>query len=88
MKTFKDLEFKPKEYSEGKQAVLFFDNGYGVRVIDDGYGAGARLFELAVLDSDGVCYTTPVTNDVLGWLDKHAVSIYMQWIQSLKKENR
>lgn len=45
-------------------------NGRGVSIIRGfgTYGASAGLFEVAVLDFDGnLDYSTPVTDDVLGW---------------------
>jgi hypothetical protein len=50
----------------------FFDNGFGVSIIDDGYGSQSGLYELAVLkgtpDDFRLTYDTPITNDVIGWL--------------------
>lgn len=55
----------------GYQLVYKFDNGYGASVIkhDMSYGGKNGLYELAVLDKDGaLCYTTPITEDVVGHL--------------------
>ena len=55
----------------GYQLEYKFDNGYGASVIkhDGSYGGKKGLYELAVLDNDGeLCYTTPITNDVVGHL--------------------
>jgi|TARA_B110000908_G_scaffold171988_1_gene236945 hypothetical protein len=55
----------------GYQLEYKFDNGYGASVIkhDGSYGGKKGLYELAVLDNDGeLCYTTPITNDVIGHL--------------------
>ena len=49
---------------------FYFPNGYGASVINDGYGREMGLFELAVLGSDRhLCYTTEITDDVIGWLE-------------------
>jgi len=53
MKTFQDLVFK-----DG-QAEMLFSNGYGVNVIPSG-----KLYELAVIKNDRLCYDTPVTASV------------------------
>ncbi len=45
-----------------------FNNGYGVSVIDNGYGADQGLQELAVVHDGQICYSTPITNNVKGWL--------------------
>tara|TARA_R110002073_G_scaffold51289_4_gene134791 strand:- start:309 stop:584 length:276 start_codon:yes stop_codon:yes gene_type:complete len=55
----------------GYQLIYQFDNGYGASVVkhDMSYGNKLGLYELAVLDSDGgLCYTTPITEDVVGHL--------------------
>ena len=56
---------------DGYQLVYKFDNGYGASVIkhDTSYGGKKGLYELAVLDNEGaLCYTTPITEDVVGHL--------------------
>ena len=55
----------------GYQLVYKFDNGYGASVVkhDFSYGGKKGLYELAVLDNEGaLCYTTPITEDVVGHL--------------------
>lgn len=86
MKTFKDLEFKPHAMGEGVASRLSFDNGYGVSVVRTSwtYGGKEGLYELAVLDSDGsLTYSTPVTNDVIGYLSEDEVSDIMEQVQKL-----
>lgn len=56
----------------GKQVKLRFTNGYGVSVIDHRGSYGTEMAVLhkflddTGLDFDGLCYATPVTNDVIG----------------------
>ena len=55
----------------GSQRIYKFANGYGASVVrhENSYGGREGLYELAVLDSDGnICYDSPITNDVIGWL--------------------
>ena len=55
----------------GYQLIYKFDNGYGASVVkhDFSYGGKKGLYELAVLDNEGgLCYTTPITEDVVGHL--------------------
>ena len=86
-KQFKDLEFKKLDYPlNGIQARINFDNGYGASIVshEHSYGGKVGLYELAVLDKDGnITYDTPVTNDVLGWLDESKVTETMLFIQSI-----
>lgn len=54
------------------QVVIRLDNGYGLSVINDGYGTDGGLYEYAVLKFDDagvprITYDTPLTSDVEGW---------------------
>jgi hypothetical protein len=87
MKTFKDLEFKTHpNHMGGVQVVITFDNGYGASVVctPHTYGGDKGLYELAVLGTDGhLTYSTPVTNDVMGYLRPEDVTDVMAKIQQL-----
>ena len=89
MKKFEDLEFKKIEnnpYKTGITSKMFFENGYGVSVVSHTYSYGGKngLFEVAVLDKDGnLTYDTPVTNDVIGYLEPEDVSKIMEQVQGL-----
>ncbi len=55
----------------GYQLVYEFDNGYGASVVkhDFSYGGKNGQYEVAVLDNEGaLCYDTPITSDVIGYL--------------------
>ena len=88
-KTFKDLEFTPtEEFLSGVRSTCHFDNGYGVSVVRHkySYGNGLNLFELAIIDKSGeIMYSTPITNDVLGYLSEDDVSNTMIKVQRLDK---
>lgn len=62
-----------------------FDNGYGASVIcsEHSYGGSSGLFEVAVLKGDDICYDTPITNDVLGYLDHEGVLRTLEQIKAL-----
>lgn len=61
-------------YKNEYQQKIFFENGYGVSIIRGMYTYGGEegLYELAVLkgtaNSADICYDTPITDDVLGYL--------------------
>ena len=86
---FSDLEFEPHPDWEGVQAVKFFDNGYGVSVIMSpfSYGGPDGLYEIAVLqgleEKWEICYDTPITDDVIGYLTKEEVESILTQIQNL-----
>lgn len=84
MKTFNDLDIRFNGHNN--QCVMMFDNNYGVSVVIGEYTYGGKdgLYELAVLDSKGViCYGTPVTSDVLGYLTAEDVTKAMEEVQRL-----
>jgi hypothetical protein len=87
MKTFNDLEFVPHAAGMGGvMSRIAFDNGYGASVVKTPYtyGGDNGLYELAVLDSDGnLTYSTPVTDDVIGYLRPEDVTDVMEKIQQL-----
>jgi hypothetical protein len=85
MKTFDDLTFKSAGFGRPIQAIIMFENGYGISVVqgDHTYGGSIGLYEIAVLDKEGLNYDTPITNDVIGYLTEPEVSDYMIKIQKL-----
>jgi hypothetical protein len=95
MKTFNDLVWKKHTTGIGHHGVLFFENGYGVSVvrfwiIGCGYGSytdNEDEWELAVLigtaDKYDLCYTTTITDDVLGHLSETEVTDIMRRVQLL-----
>jgi len=88
MKEFKDLEFKSHPLGDGIQAVMHFEKGFGVSVVQTPYSYGGKmgLYELAVIDSEGqLVYDTPVADgDVAGYLQESEVTKLMLEIQKLK----
>lgn len=79
---FMDLEWKTRS-GVGCQAVMQFVNGYGVSVIDFGYGSDRGLYEIAVLAGDSLCYDTPVTDDVIGYCTPAMIDEIMIQVQQL-----
>lgn len=78
-----------KSYMEGIAGQIFFENGYGASVIrhPGSYGNDRGLFELAVIhgnnESFELCYSTPVTSDVIGWLSEGDVLSIIKQIKEL-----
>ena len=87
MKTFKDLEFITDTEARWSQAVINFENGYGASIVQhpNSYGGNSDLYELAVLKDTLITYKTPITNDVLGWLNEKDIDKVLIDIQNLKK---
>ena len=87
MITFDDLDFKDMEntYYGGVQARIQFPNGYGASVVRHqfSYGGPDGLYELAVTKDNNLCYDTPITNDVEGYLTPNDVTELLEQIQSL-----
>ncbi len=89
--TFEDLTFhEPNEHNYNRQAKVFFPNSYGASVVigDTTYGGSAGLYELAVLRGDTenwkLCYSTPITSDVEGYLTPAEVTALLQRIEELE----
>jgi len=88
MKKFEDLEFDKltDPFMSGVRSRMMFENGFGVSVVSHTYSYGGKdgLFEVAVLDEDGdLTYNTPVTNDVIGFLNPDEVTEIMEEVQKL-----
>lgn len=83
--TFDDLKFEKME--GGVKSKKMFPNGYGASVVSHqySYGGNMGLYELAVLDKNGdLTYTTPITDDVIGYLKPEKVTEILIEIQDLK----
>lgn len=76
---------------DGIQKVYKFDNGFGASVVRHRYsysGPMGLLWEIAVLDSNGkITYDTPITNDVIGYLEDAEVEGILEKISKLEKIN-
>lgn len=93
---FSDLNFQPhSNYPDtGIAARHFFPNGYGVSVVRfttpsgfGSYGSEEGLYELAVLqgvdENWNICYDTPITDDVLGYLTEEQVDSLLKEVEKL-----
>jgi len=72
---FKTLKSNP--INGGIQYHFKADNGYGASIVKHSFSYGHEdgLWELAVIGKDGdLCYTTPITSDVLGFLTEKEVN--------------
>lgn len=89
MASFADLKFKPHTFhKDGIVSRIHFLNGYGASVVkhEMSYGGSEGLYELAVLDINGsITYDTPITNDVIGYLNESQVSEVLTEIEGLEK---
>ena len=90
MKKYKDFEkhhglYKREPYCGCIQWIFNFENGYGASVITGGiaYCNEAQPYELAVLKHGKLCYDTPITNDVIGYLTSDEVYDLLDKIEQL-----
>ncbi len=71
----------------GIQYWFSFPNGYAGSVVKAPftYGSDEDLWELAVMNDEtrSVCYSTPITDDVLGYLNDDEVNHYLDRIKAL-----
>ena len=82
MKTFNDLEFKEHIIGDGEQAVLNFNNGYGVSVVfgDIFHSDGLTTYEVALLIVGNYNGDEP-----LGYLTIDELNSYMVKVQSYEQ---
>lgn len=73
------------ERNDGISLEFAFENGYGASVIKGPhtYGGKDGLWELAVLKGHSLCYTSHITDDVLGHLNWEQVENALDEIQKL-----
>jgi hypothetical protein len=87
MKTFKDIQFKPNPMGAefGLVSRTQFDNGYEVSVVKSphSYGGDKGLYELAIFKDGDICYDTPITDDVIGYLRPEDVTDVMVRVEKL-----
>lgn len=89
MKTFNDLEFKPhKSIKRGFIARLNFPNKYGISVIFGNplFRCSKNTYEVAILKNGHLCYSTPITDDVLGYQSIDNINAIMKEIQEYNEE--
>lgn len=62
---------KSEKWNGGERKLFKFDNGYGASLVKCplSYGGEDGLWELAVLKNGELCYDTPITGDVIGYLN-------------------
>ena len=85
---FADLQFyQNSNWLDGIHAHVKFPNGYGASIIQSAfsYGGLKGLYELAVLagPQEKICYTTPITDNVLGHLTEEGVTEALIAIEAL-----
>lgn len=75
------------------QRIVRYENGYGASIIRNAfsYGSSKGLVEVAVIAFNGddweIVYDTPVTGDVIGWLDKDGLWEVLRQIEALPPRN-
>ena len=64
------------------QTIISFTNGYGASILLEDKGE-ELLFELAVLKDNELCYTTPITSDVLRYQTIEETNKVLEQIEQL-----
>jgi hypothetical protein len=85
------------EYQFGRHLLCRYGNGYGASVVigQYSYGGPEGLYELAVLHGRegaelgelGLCYHTPITSDVIGYLTAEQVVVTLHRIAKLPRND-
>lgn len=88
--SFKNLPNKKTIHKTGIQYLVFYPNGYGASIVQHhfSYGGDAGFWELAVIlgneEEWSICYSTPITTDVMGWLTESEVDDLLNQIKKLE----
>ena len=80
------LELPNNPLHGGIQYHFKAKNGYGASIVrhDFSYGNERGLWEVAILDKDGsITYDTPITSDVLGYLNEKEVNEVLLAVEKL-----
>lgn len=82
VQTFKDLQpFTSDE--EITRLRSNFSNGYGISVVQGlNTYSGEGTYEVAVLKDNKLCCSTPITDDVIGWVSEEEINEIMEELQS------
>ena len=81
--------FKPIPSLTGcSQARIDFLNGYGASIIRGElfYTDDMNHYEIAVVHGGRCCYTTPITDDVIGYQDSSGIEEILKKIAALPKQ--
>jgi hypothetical protein len=92
MKNFKELPNNP--VNDGIQYIAKYPNNYGASIVQHSfsYGKDEGLWELAVIKYEPnetdihnfeIDYSTPITDDVLGYLSESEVNDVLNEIEAL-----
>ena len=86
LEKFNRFLMKKEPIVDGIAYRFMFPNDYGASVISHSgsYGGRLGLWEVAVLKDNEICYTTPITPDVLGFLEDSEVKDVLTDIFNLK----
>jgi len=84
--TFAELDFIiRRDAFGGKRAITAYPNGYGASIVigPNSYGGESGKYEVAVTKGGELCYTTPLTDDVVGHLSEEGVTELLTAIAAL-----
>ena len=77
----KGAEFTDHSTADMQRIRIMFPNGYGASVVK---GVGSYGVELAVITSEGLCYDTDITDDVIGNIENlEELNGYLERIKAL-----
>lgn len=89
MNYFSKLNFTQGTYGLSR-ATICFPNKYGASVITGpgAYGNENKPYEIAILYNGHITYDTPITDDVLGYLNREEVEDILNKISELPERVR
>lgn len=76
----------PRTKGFGKHTMIEFDNGYGLSFIEGGRSYGLEAAVIKLTDKHPyweLCYDTPITDDVIGYLEEEEILPLIQLVAGL-----
>lgn len=88
--------YSERSLYDGVQKLYRFENGYGASVVrhSGSYGGPKGLWEIAAIEwidqykfgfPWDLCYSTPITKDVIGYLEEDQVNTILSFIEKLNE---
>ena len=84
MAAIAELKWNTHSVGGGERALVIFPNGYSASVLRGGWGyTDGGTYEIAVMQGDEIDYSTPLGNDVLGYLSESEANTALAQIEAL-----
>ena len=78
------VDYHVYSMDNGFHVLVEYPNGYAASITKNMFTSGiSDLWEIAILYDDEICRDTPITDDVLPYLNEEMVLVYCEKIRNL-----